>query len=85
MEERGVEERKRSPRDGVLTFQSLRDRATYYKMKCYAFTGHKSFKKATQLEQRGQELSTKSLGGFGKGPLSPDVRPLRGVLCEALC
>lgn len=48
-------------REGILTFLSLGDRATYYKIKCYAFIGHNSFKKATQFEQRGQELSTKSL------------------------
>lgn len=58
---KGSGRKKEVTREKVLTFQSLGDRVTHYKMKCYAFTGHKSFKKATQSEQRGQELSTKSL------------------------
>lgn len=48
-------------REGALTFRSLGGTVTYYKIKRYAFIGHSSFKTATQFEQRGQELSTKSL------------------------
>lgn len=48
-------------REGALPFRSLGDRVTYYKIKRYAFIRRSSFKKATQFEQRGQELSTKSL------------------------
>lgn len=77
--------RKRSPERRGFSIPESGDRATHYKIKCYAFIRHSAFKKATQFEQRGQELSTKSLWGFGKGLLSPDDGPLRGVLCEALC
>ena len=80
-----MEERKKSSERRALTFRSLGDRVTYYKIKRYAFIRHSSFKKATQFEQRGQELSTQSPRGLGKGLLSPDDGPLRGVLCEALC
>lgn len=79
-----MEERSHQ-RKGALTFQSLGDRVTYYKIKRYAFIRHSFFKKPTQFEQRGQELSTQSLRGLGKGLLSPDDGALRGVLCEALC